>query len=167
MQIIFKALKILTASFILSLGMLYFYFHYVNRLDLNEYGGVLDKAQKELVEVKRSYQKYKQINDMEKTYFSLYNFMQGASIDEVKESYVLNRTVYPLSYFDENKNEDKNICSIFIIFEPTEHIVCQLSHKNEYVGDIYFSKINGEWKCEDLYFNKRNTLSCRNLLSLK
>jgi hypothetical protein len=167
MKIILKTLKILTASFILSLGMFYFYYYQQNRLELNEYSEALSEAQKELTEVKQSYQKYKQVNDMEKTYFSLYNFMQGASIEEVRDSHILTRTVYPLSYFDEKKSGSQNGCSIFIIFEPTEYIVCQLNHRDEYIGDIYFSKINGEWKCEDVYFNKRNTLSCRNLLSLK
>lgn len=162
MKIILKILRVLFLSSFLSLVMIYFYYYQINKINLSDYGKTLTEASNEVNKVASNYSKYKQIQDMEKTYFSLYNFMQGATMEEVKNSHVLNRTIYPLSYFDENQDEN-NICKILFIFGPNEKIVCQISHKNNYVGDIYFSKLKGNWTCEDVYLHNKNTFSCRDL----
>ncbi len=142
-----------------------FYIYYNNnKLDINEYGETIKKANKEIIEATTSYSKYKQLTDMEKTYFSLYNFMEGATLEEVKRSHVLNRTIYPISYFDDETTH--SACNILFVFESSENIVCQLKHKEQYLGDIYFAKSNGEWKCSEVDIPNQKTLSCRDI-SLK
>ncbi len=165
MKIILKTLKLLITSLMLILIMFYVYYNYTHKLNLEEYQETLYNVKKEVVDVKNNYHKYKQVNDMEKTYFSLYNFIQGATLDEVKNSHVVNRTIYPLSYFDEEAKS--TTCKFLLVFEPTESIVCQITHKNDYIGDIYFSKVNGEWRCEDIFFERKNTLTCKNFIALK
>ncbi len=165
MKIILKLVKVLFASFLLTLMMFYIYYYYTNNKTSEEYKETLYNVKKEVIDVKNNYHKYKQITDMEKTYFSLYNFIQGATLDEVKNSLAIKRTIYPLSYFEEK--EKNTTCKFLLVFEPTENIICQITHKNDYIGDIYFSKVNEEWNCEYVSIEGENTLTCRNFLAIK
>lgn len=104
----------------------------------------VEQALTDTIKVKDNFEYLKQNYIVDTTYASLVYFMQGKTVEEVKE--ILISKKYGLSDFGIKFKTD---CDYNFVFDGEEKIICNLNGNLKYSGDLIFKKVSStDWICE-------------------
>ncbi len=149
-----RLLKLSFLTFLITYVLL-FVFNAINSYK-NEQKSV-HQAYLDTLKIKENFDYLKQSYIMETTYISLYSFMQGKSIEEVKE--ILSLKKYDLKDFGIKFKTD---CDYQFVFYGEEKIICNLNGNLKFSGDLIFKKLSSnDWVCEYTGNQDKTPLFCQ------